>query len=621
MKKTLLAACCLPAAVLAAPQTEQTMVVTATRFSEPEASTLAPINIITREEIDRSMAQSVTDVVRLLPGLETSENGGRGQASSVLVRGGTSAQTLVLLDGVRINSVTAGGVDLNQIPLNQVERIEYIRGARASIYGADAIGGVINIITTPEQGTKQTKLSASAGSQISRDVAASTAQTVGSKGQVKFAGGFSSAAGYNVHPVAGVNDGDRDGFNAYNLMASYQQALNEQWDLNAIGRWSRYLSQSDSSYASTWGNHHEQNETWNENQSYQLGTRYRQGAYQQALQAHFSRDDMYYYNLGETRDQANSRTNVRQYDLNWLHDLQLSSDWRLGAGVDWHREELGAGSMSAGELFSADGSILSRNNTGLYSLLQYQHGPWQAEVSGRTDDNQQYGRHNTWQAGAGWTFVPNYRLSVRQGSGFRAPTFNDLYYPDPYTPGNPKVKPETAITKEISLDGVTSGVTWRATAYRSDIEEMIQWAADASGTWYPENVDAALIRGLELEGEFNTWLLTHKLSVDLKDPEDKASGNQLIRRAHTDAKWQVQGSWQKWDGSIAWRYQSQRFDDTANQVSLAGYSAWDSALSYQLTKALKLQGKVNNLFDKEYQTASGYPAEGRSYQAGFAYQM
>ena len=139
--------------------------------------------------------------------------------------------------------------------------------------------------------------------------------------------------------------------------------------------------------------------------------------------------------------------------MSWLHDFALNDAWRLGAGVDWRREELTPSSISSGVPYSDE--THGRDNTGLYALTQFQQGPWQAELSGRTDDNQQYGRHNTWQAGAGWTFVPNYRLSVRQGSGFRAPTFNDLYYPDPYTPGNPKVKPETAITKEISLDGVT----------------------------------------------------------------------------------------------------------------------------------------------------------------------
>ncbi|MFB2872312.1 TonB-dependent receptor plug domain-containing protein, partial [Aeromonas jandaei] len=150
MSKKFLAAALLPTAAFAQQLTipvNPTMVVTATRVAQPASSVLAPVNVVTRDEIDRLQAQTVTDVVKTLPGVEVVSNGGRGQMSSLRVRGGTSSQTLVLVDGVRSASLTAGMTELNNLPLNQVERIEYIRGPRATIYGSDAIGGVINIIT------------------------------------------------------------------------------------------------------------------------------------------------------------------------------------------------------------------------------------------------------------------------------------------------------------------------------------------------------------------------------------------------------------------------------------------------------------------------------------------
>ena len=165
MSHRLLVASLLPVAAIAAPQqTEQTMVVTATRFAEPEASILAPVNVVTREEIEKMQPQSVIEVIRTLPGVEFSMNGGRGQSSTLLVRGGSSAQTLVLVDGVRSGSALSGSTELNQIPVTTVERIEYIRGARASIYGSDAITGVINIITRGQQGDKRHRFNAGAGS-------------------------------------------------------------------------------------------------------------------------------------------------------------------------------------------------------------------------------------------------------------------------------------------------------------------------------------------------------------------------------------------------------------------------------------------------------------------------
>jgi vitamin B12 transporter len=269
MSKLFWVAGLLPVAAIAAPQTDtsttaETMVVTASRFAEPEASILAPVNIVTREEISRLQAKTVTEVMRTLPGVETISYGGHGQSASTAVRGGTSAQTLVLLDGVRVNAITSGGANLNDLPLNQVERIEYVRGARASIYGADAIGGVINIITRPDVGTQRHQFSGGAGSRGERQLGWSSTSTVGTAGQLKGAAGFEQEDGYNVHPVAGVNDGDEHGYEGYNAMLDYQQAFNNQFDLFTTARWFRNQAQYDNSYTGSWGSQHERKETWSE---------------------------------------------------------------------------------------------------------------------------------------------------------------------------------------------------------------------------------------------------------------------------------------------------------------------------------------------------------------------
>ena len=624
MSKLFWVAGLLPVAAITAPQTDtsttaQTMVVTASRFAEPEASILAPVNIVTREEISRLQAKTVTEVMRTLPGVETISYGGHGQSASTAVRGGTSAQTLVLLDGVRVNAITSGGANLNDLPLNQVERIEYVRGARASIYGADAIGGVINIITRPDVGTQRHQLSGGAGSRGERQLGWSSASTVGAAGQLKGAAGFEQEDGYNVHPVAGVNDGDEHGYEGYNAMLDYQQALNNQFDLFTTARWFRNQAQYDNSYTGSWGSQHERKETWSENQSYLVGGRYHAGNYQSELQGNYGREDLYNYVDSSSRDAAQDRTYIRQYNLSWLHDLALTDAWRLGTGVDWRRERLTPDSVSSGVAYADD--THSRDNTGLYALSQFQQGAWQAELSGRTDDNDQYGRHNTWQSGAGWTFLTDYRLSGRYGTGFRAPSFNDLYFPDAYTPGNPDLQPEESKNRELMLDGVTKMVIWRVTGYRNDIEQMIQWAPDSSGLWRPENVGQARIDGLELEAEFDTAQISHRLSADFKDPQDTVRDKQLQRIAKRNAKWIAQTNIQQWEGSLSWIYQGERYDDAANTVVLGGYSVWDMGLGYSLTQQLKLQGRLANMLDKQYETAVGYPAAGRSFYMTVNYQL
>lgn len=144
-------------------------------------------------------------------------------------------------------------------------------------------------------------------------------------------------------------------------------------------------------------------------------------------------------------------------------------------------------------------------------------------MSGRTDDNQQYGRHNTWQIGAGWNFYQDYRLSGSYGTAFRAPTFTDLYYPGA---SNPDLKPEESDNIELTLEGSAFEAFWRVTAYRNLIDNMLQWD---NAAYTMSNLGSARLRGIEAETEFTTGMLTHKVSANFSDPEDLDNGQQLIR--------------------------------------------------------------------------------------------
>ena len=611
-----LTASVLSALAIAAPthaeeSTGLPITVTATRFAEPTASVLAPVNIITRKDIEQMHARSLTDVVKTLPGAEVVSNGGRGQQSTVLVRGATSAETLVLMDGVRINSATNGGADFSSIPLNQVERIEYIRGARASVYGADAIGGVINIITRGTAGQSKHVLNGSAGSNDYQNVNGSSSFDINQQQHLKVAGGYESEDGYNVHPVAGINDSDKHGFLGRNAMVDYQNQLTDNTNVYSSLHWTRNAVQSDgsSSYYKT----HERDETWEENTNYQLGTKYQKDRYQTELTSNLINNDMYYYPDTLSRDEADSVYKTSQYQVSWLNNYQVTDPWSVGAGVDWRRDVLHSDSESSGSAFFDEDK--GRNNVGTYVLSQYHWEQWLGELSGRSDDNQQFGRHNTWQAGLGWNFLPEYRLSTRYGTAFRAPTFNDLY--TPYS-ASPDLKPETSKNSEVALEGNSLEVLWRVTAYRNDLEDMIEWAPDSDGNWYPGNVGRARVKGIELEAEFATGWLTHKLSADFKNARDLEEDEPLARRAKRTYKWTGAANWEKWDASLTGQYQSERYDSSTR---LAPYALWNTSAGYHVLPQLRVGGRIDNLFDKEYALASGYATQERSYYVDFSYQL
>jgi len=606
-----LAASWLPVAAFAAASADDVYVITANQFSQPVASVLAPVSVVTREEIARLQLKTVTEVLRTLPGVEISSTGGRGQTATALVRGATASQTLILIDGVRQGSSARGAVNLSLLPLNQVERIEYIRGARASIYGSDAIGGVVNLITRPDMGQDQHQLHAGIGSHGSQALDGSSSLNLGAH-QLKVAAGYEDQDGYNVRPIPGLNDGDEHGFTGKNGMLDYQWQANDAWLLGAAARSYQSASQYDISYASS--NYHERDESWNQDNSFRLTAAYQGAAWQSQWLANYGRSRSYDYLDTQHRDQAASHSVIEETQLSWLNQLDLGQGWGLGAGVEWRKEVLLGESAAYGSAYSADD--IDRENTGAYLLGQYSGEQLSAELSGRTDDNQQYGRHNTWQAGAGWALLPGYRISARHGTAFHAPTFIDLYYPGS---ANPDLVPETSRNSELGLDGLTGPVLWRITAYRNKISQLIQWAPNDSGNWVPSNVGRARIQGVELEAEFDTGFVSHRLSADFKDPKDLDNDTQLIRRAKRNYKWVAQGQWQQLDGGLSWLYQGPRPD--SNGSTLGGYSLWDLSLGYQLTSSLKVQGRVENLLDKDYVIASGYATPGRGYYLDLTYKM
>ncbi|WBA08535.1 TonB-dependent receptor domain-containing protein [Salinivibrio kushneri] len=579
-----------------AEQNTETVVVTASRFAQSDASVLQSATILTRQDIARLQARSLVDVLRTVPSIEIAQNGGRGQSAFIFMRGTESDHSLVLIDGVRMASSITGSVDFNQIPVNSIERIEIIRGARATLYGSSAIGGVINIITKTDK--ERANVSATVGSLDHHAVSGTWSTTLGDNGHFSGIAGYESNDGYNVHPTTS-NLGDQHGFTGRNAQLGYSHRWNTSWSADVTGRW--YQNEYDYDYSN------QIKHSWLESQALAGNLNYRSGHWSATLSGEFSQRDKYDYFPGTVRKE-NKTSDVEQVSTSLGLQYQATEDWLLGGGVDYRQDTFNEGSLISNP---DDIAINPRDNLGTYLLTQFS--PVEAlsiEASARSDDNEQYGQHTMWQTSAGLAIADGYQLVASYGTAFKAPSLTELYG----WGGNATLKPEESSNTELALRGVTADVDWSLTGYINNIDNMIDWDNEAKKN---RNIGEVTIKGIELIASFDVASLHNQLSLEYKDPKKDKTGEQLQRRAKRVAKWDASYQWERVQLGTQWQYQSERTDWNGR---LDSYSLWAVTASYQATDHLTVKGKVDNVFDKEYETAGGYPAAERAYFMTLDYQ-
>ncbi|MEI7412111.1 TonB-dependent vitamin B12 receptor BtuB [Pectobacterium aroidearum] len=581
------------------------MVVTANRFAQPVSSVLAANSIVTRADIDRWQAKSLNDVMRRLPGVDVAENGGRGQLGSVFIRGGSVSHVLVLVDGVRMASPgVTGSIDFSQIPMSLVQRIEYIRGPRSAVYGSDAIGGVINIIT--ERAHDGGELNAGYGSHAYQNYDGSVRGHVSDNTVVSVAGSYEATHGYNVYPSSPLPiDRDNDGYRSKSFWGALEQRFSE--NTSGFFRAYGYDNNTDYDVASAFpGN----DKRYLNTRNYDAGLKFNEGIYSSQLIASYQTyDDL---NFNDAIGKYNGTiTQIEQRNLQWGNVFSVGNG-SLSFGADWRNERAEAGGMSAYT------SAQSRDNTGLYLTTQQQFGSVTLEGAVRGDDNQQYGRHGTWQTGAAWEFVDGYRIVGSYGTAFKAPTF-DKIYDTAYSQGNPNLSPEESKQWEIGVEGLSGPVNWRVSGYRNEVNDLINYRAINFSTGTYDNIGKAVMTGAEFTAAYDTWWLSHQVTLEYLDAKDKTADKALARRAHKKAKYELSTTLENnINVSLTWLYQGARSDTNfdvfpSQPVKLGGYSTWDLAASYPVTSHLTVRGRIANLFDKDYETAYGYRTAGREY--------
>ena len=574
----------------AEPLATAPVVVTATRTAQTVDDSLASVTVITREEIERSQARSVDELLRTRAGIHISRNGGYGKSTNIYLRGTNGDHVLVLVDGVRAASATLGSYAWANLMPEQIERIEIVRGPRASLYGSDAIGGVIQIFTR-----KTSKLHARAG--------------IGSNRLWEIeAGGGVEYEGWTLGITAGrLDDGGIPTLRTDTIDYGYRNthlALNADGTLPGGVRTAFRLSQQKG-----------RNELDPSTGDITFTNRVASLALSQDVTDRWSQRLTLGYALDRSTSQSPttpSTITTRRRQLAWQHDLILGPGL-LTAGFD-HWIDHATKDRS--------GTIDRRIRTNAV-FLQWQQesgiGDWQAAI--RHDRNSASGNKTTWNAAWGQDLSATTRLTLSHGTAFKAPTVNDLYWPYSVstffgityiTQGNPNLAPESSRTTELELRhqfGHTLSLT--ANAYYTKVRDLIDWASTQTGpteyTYQPINRAKVRIRGLELalEGRHGDW--RSRFTFNLTDAKDE-NGRQLDRRPLRSAALTLSHPLARGDAEMEILAASER-SDRNGAARLGGYALVNLRLSQRLAGSVDLLFRVENLFDKAYTLASSFSGD------------
>lgn len=572
------------------------IIVTATRTDQSIDRLTAASTVFTREDIERLQVQSVPELLKRATGVDVSDSGGPGKNSSVFIRGTSSGHVLVLIDGVRIGSATLGIAPFSSLPIDQIERVEIVRGSQSSLYGADAIGGVIQIFTRKGGQKEDYKptISIDAGGG-SYDTAQVSGNVSGKYKQAWYSLGAShiTTAGFNA-TSASSNDNDRDGYEntSFNARVGYQ--FNDQYSAEAFIIRSDGENEFDNNFGSDRNDFVIQN----------IG-----------LTANMQLTDNWLSILtfGESRDESDQPDgdffNTRRRMVSLSNKINLSSNHEIIIGSDFRDDQV-----------QSNKSYAETNRYDIGGFAEY-YGRWfdliDFNASVRGDEDEQFGSHITGNAGfrigladSDIDFVANF------SSGYKAPTFNSLYFPGF---GTPNLKPEESTTFEVGLEGQHGWGNWMLRAYHTDIDNLISFDRT---TFRAVNVNKAQIDGME--GEISTQIYGWNIALNgsALSPKDRVTNERLPNRSQLHLGLDI--SRQFFDSLTIGSTLAVTGDRSytlfsGGTVKTHGSVVWDMRAAYQLNKSWTIKGKLNNLLNDQYQTNRGFNTADRNFFASVNY--
>ncbi|MGC0153139.1 TonB-dependent receptor domain-containing protein [Chromobacterium vaccinii] len=592
-----------------APQTAgDPVIVTASRIAQPLSKTLADATVITRDEIEESGAQTLQQVLLRQAAITITTTGGPGSNSSIFMRGTNSSHTVVLIDGIRISSATLGTTSIQSIPLTQIDRIEILRGPASSLYGADAIGGVIQIFTRKGDGEPRFNAGLEVGN---RGTAKLTAGVDGKTGNTAYSlqlshdqsNGFSATNSQNQYSY----NPDNDGYRNDSYTANITQTLAPGHDLTL--RLLQSFARADFDASSLWtGQDRAKNRLTG--QSLESKNRF-SDLWTSTLRFSHSQDKLEDFNNGD----FSNRVDLYQTTQNeWLWQNDLTTDWgKFALGVTHSDQKVDSSSVY---------TRTSRTQNAGFATYQLEKGANLLQASVRRDHDDQFGGKTTGKIDYGYRFADGWLARAGYGTAYKAPTFNDLYYPfDGSYQGNPNLKPESAINTELGLEYRGQGNTFRLTGFHNQVSNLISYGMLSNGIGSVFNINRATIRGVTLEGATKLIGVDLSANITLLDARDDSSGHWLPRRARQSVNFNASKEWGLWTFGVEQQIASRRYDDAANTTPLHGYGVTNLFADYRFAKNWTATTRFENLFDREYQTTYGYNTGGLGAFIGVRYSQ
>lgn len=585
-------------ALAAEEPTLEAVVVTASRQPMKVSDTVADVSIIDREAIEAAHGSTLPELLARQPGLFATANGSPGANASVSIRGDSNRHTLVLVDGLRVGSATTGEAAWETLPLELVERVEILRGAASSLYGSDAMGGVINIITRAPEGKLLPHAALGLGSWGSYDVSGGLSGRIGDL-RLAVDLGQSDSDGFSAKrpKLSGFNP-DRDGFRQTRLKTNlgYEFAPGQEVGFNLLASQGRnwYDDGPNNTYAD------KEAQIWGFFLKNRINDRW-------ASTVRIGRaTDIY-----RTRNTANGNSDFRtdQDQYSWQNDITLPLGTLLAA-VERLEQKVGG---------TTNYLVRERSINSAQLGWTARLGNHKLQANLRHDENSQFGGKTTGFLGYGYQITAAWRAYANVGTGFKAPTFNDLYWPGA---GNPNLRPENSRNKEAGVAWEQGNQQASLVYFHNRITDLIAWAPDASGNWLPFNIDKARLEGWTASWQGSYGATEAGASLTLQDARDGTTNKVLPRRpeemltlnaAHRLGSWKIGAETQS---------AGKRYDDTGNSTAkrMGGYTLVNVFAQYTIDPAWRLEIRGNNLTDKDYETVWGYGTARRNLYLGLRYQ-
>jgi vitamin B12 transporter len=597
-------ACAATIATIASTQAQTSselgaVVITASR-TEKRVGDLIGNNLIliTSDDIRKSGASTLGEVLNMQPGIQFDRDGGPGAPESVFIRGGNSSHTLLLIDGVRANSATTGAGAFQAIPLSLIERVEILSGAQSALYGADAVSGVINVITKKSD-VDHYYLDAGFGNLGSQDIKFGLAKKIE---RTTFLVDLSDKkfSGINQHTLDtnGYNS-DRDGYSLKTLNAKAIYAI-DRGEVGVSFMDSKLNSQFDSfAYGSSAPYYYSSEVDWRNKQEIKSSSTWIDKRFSDLIKTKLSfadYSDQVVTTPSSTYPNSHDLFKTRNRQINLQNDISFGT-WSSIFGL----ENLNQSLDTTGAYSKKERSINSQ-----YLGVMHSQSGHQFQANLRRDDNDQFGEKLTHSLAYAYRMTASTKLSVSKGTAYKAPSFNDLYFP--YTPGSgggdANLKPETAKNYELGISYKEVDRSLSITKFISKVNNLIQWTEtdpiNHPWEYFPANVGEAKVDGYELKAMYRVLQVEMGLNYTHQNAKNLITNTYLVRRSKNYGLGYVGF------GNSVYRLRAElmlrgnAYDDADNARVVSGYGLVNLYGERKIDKSLISYVKVNNLFDKNY---------------------